>query len=755
MKGNQNRMIHRHMHDSLLPNRVLRRRALLLAAAAMLMPVGSGVSQGTPPAPDGGTGPSYAGSATCEECHLDIYRIWSRSHHALAERWPDLDRDARAFEGEDPFQHGSQTSQVRKTGERFEVLTQGPQGKTQPFTVARIFGHDPLRQLLVDFGAGRFQVTELAWEPATGEWFDVFGDEDRRSGEWGHWTGRGMNWNSMCATCHNTAVRKNYDVITDSYDTTLSEYGVGCEACHGPLADHVSARSVGLAAPDATPDAAPARFSKDRVLDTCGTCHARRSDLTESFRPGDIFLDHHSPVLPGLSDTYYPDGQVQAENFEYVSFLSSRMHSEGVRCGDCHDPHSGALFARGNDLCLSCHAGKIDPDSHSHHVPDTAGHGCVDCHMPITVYMDRDPRRDHGFTVPDPDLTLEMGVPNACGRCHVDRSPAWIAEKARAWYGDRLDRHTASRARLIGKARAGEANLADEILALLAKEPSPLWRAVIVSIAEVALADPRVRSALIAATKDTSPLVRERATRALEPLILLGDADSAKAVRDLLEDPLRAVRVAAAWALRGSLEDGTAREELAHFLDLHEDQPTGAWQKAVYHMAEGDVDSAVSLLRRATTWDKGSPVYPHDLAVVLAGAGKSLEAREVLEQAAARITIDAALWISLALARNETGDLEGAMVAFEAALSVDSDNARAWYNLGLARSVAGDDEGALKCLARCQVLAPWEPDAPWARATILYRLGRGAEAIQALQTVLRLVPEYPGARELLGILMGR
>ena len=50
--------------------------------------------------------------------------------------------------------------------------------------------------------------------PRSNEWFNVYGSEDRRPGEWGHWTGRGMNWNSMCATCHNTRLRKNYDAAT-------------------------------------------------------------------------------------------------------------------------------------------------------------------------------------------------------------------------------------------------------------------------------------------------------------------------------------------------------------------------------------------------------------------------------------------------------------------------------------------------------------------------------------------------------------
>ena len=47
-----------------------------------------------------------------------------------------------------------------------------------------------------------------------------------------------MNWNSFCAECHNTRLHENYDAATDSYQTTMAEMGVGCEACHGPLKAH-------------------------------------------------------------------------------------------------------------------------------------------------------------------------------------------------------------------------------------------------------------------------------------------------------------------------------------------------------------------------------------------------------------------------------------------------------------------------------------------------------------------------------------
>ena len=120
------------------------------------------------------------------------------------------------------------------------------------------------------------------------------------------------------------------------------------------------------------------------------------------------------------TDTWYADGQVHGEDYELASFLGSKMSQRGVICLDCHNPHSAKTILPGNNLCLRCHNGSvsnapvIQPEQHSHHGLTSAGNQCFACHMPVTVYMQRHARHDHGFTIPDPLLTKELGIPNAC-----------------------------------------------------------------------------------------------------------------------------------------------------------------------------------------------------------------------------------------------------------------------------------------------------------------------------------------------------
>ena len=462
---------------------------------------------------------TYAGSAACQKCHEEHFEVWKRSHHALAERDfdPAVFRDA--FVPSRKIQHGTLTSEAREKDGRLELVTLGPGGTMQAFHASRVIGYEPLYQLLVPADGGRYQATALAYDPVRKDWFDIYGDEDRRPHEWGFWTSRGMSWNSMCASCHMTNLRKGYDIATDSYNTTWSEMAVGCEACHGPYREHVEWFE---AQPEAWPDPWPHRpvRTPESEFDTCGSCHARRSELTHGFVAGEPFLDHFRLVLPDEPGIYYADGQVLEEDYVYTSFLSSRMYTEGVRCVNCHDPHTAALRlpVENNVLCLSCHQGKIDPAAHSHHDPRDTGGQCVNCHMPQTTYMQRDPRRDHGFTIPDPLLTKELGIPNACNRCHTDKSVDWAIEAADRWYGERLDRPSRQRARLVAKGREGDPEAVDGLIAMVNTEKSSIWRAVGALLLRPWIHLDRMRAHFLEWLGDPDPLVRAASVRAFDTL---------------------------------------------------------------------------------------------------------------------------------------------------------------------------------------------------------------------------------------------
>lgn len=725
----------------------------LLLKPGRLGNVPAGAQQGQPA---GSRDSAFGGSRSCQPCHEDAFANWEHSHHALAERLIQTNLDALAFDPPWKIRHGSQTSFARCTAGRFELVTLGTNNRVEPFPVVRVLGVSPLRQFLVPFPGGRYQMTELAFDPRHPDWFDVYGEEDRQPGEWGHWTGRGMTWNQMCAGCHNTGVRKNYDSRTDSYRTALVEHGVGCEACHGAMADHNAWQA---AHPGRTNDPTVRRLSTEEMFHVCAGCHARRGDLTGRFAPRESFHDHYWLSIVDETDLFYPDGQIRDEDFEFTAFLGSRMHAGGVRCLNCHEPHTLKPRLPGNSLCLLCHATaptptnaapQIDPATHSHHKANDRGDACAGCHMPRTVYMQRHARHDHGFTIPDPLLTRQFGIPNACNRCHTERSADWALEYVEQWYGAKMERPYRWRAQTVARARDGDRAALEGLLRMCGGDTNAYWRAVAANLLRSWLDQTNVQGALVAAAGDAHPLVRVAALRALEPLAIHGD----RAVRDVftkgLADPARGVRLAAAWALRETVEtNSVAGRELLSYLDYNSDQPAGELQRGIFHLDRGDLPAALACLRRAVSWDALSAPLRHALAVALSLDGKPTEAVRELEEACRLAPRDAELRYKLGLAYSEANRPRDALTSLKQATDLDPRHARAWYNLGLAHAAAGEHPAALECLTRAESLDSRSPQIPYARATVLARLGRLAEARTAAARALELQPGHFEARQLL------
>lgn len=703
----------------------------------------------------------YAGSQSCRECHAAQFESWAKSNHGNAERLPNDTMDAAAFSPERTFHHGTQDSTATEIHGKPAVKTLGFGGKVETYPVARVIGHDPLRQYLVEGAGGRFQTLEVSYDPKRNEWFDVYGDEDRKPGEWGHWTGRGMGWNAMCASCHNTRLRKNYDEDTDTYRTAMAEMSVGCEACHGPMKAHAEWRRQYPNTKEADPTVK--KLTRDQVFDTCGSCHARRRELTGDFVPGDSFGQHFQLTTVDESDLYFPDGQIREELYEYGSFHGSKMHTACVRCADCHDPHAAKPRLQGNALCLRCHTGApgqipgstviapvIDPVAHSFHKADSTGAQCVNCHMPVTTYMQRHPRHDHGFTIPDPLLTKQFQVPNACNKCHTDKDAEWSLAAAEKWWGEKMKRPSRERAQTVAAARAGTLPSAAPLLTLLRNEPNAYWKASLIRLLGAWSADAEVSRAFLEYAQHPDPLVRTAAVQALESVGgALGDA-AQQVLGRRTEDAERTVRVAAASALHAA-PDPTSRavREVLHALDLSADQPTGQLQKGAWAQSHGDTAGAISHFEKAVSWDPNSGGIRHEYAVLLSALGRTQDALKQMEEAVRLEPKQAEFHFKLALAWNESGNMQNAVREFEETVRLDKRHARGWYNLGLARNALGQTAEAIAALREAEAAEPGDPRIPYARATIHARLGQRAEAREAAQRALAIQPDYPDALQLM------
>ena len=692
-------------------------------------------------------------STDCRSCHEDVYQSWSTSHHALAHRPVDAAKDAEGVTPPKNFPlHGVDYDLAWKDGRPAFTEKRGPQDPIDHYTAEFVLGHTPLWQYVVPAGGGRYQAADLTYDPVKKEWFNVFGDERRQPGEWGHWRGRGMNWNSMCAHCHLTDYNKNYNATTDTYATTWREHGIGCAQCHDMPADHAAkaqkkspAASAGLTA-----------LQLKQAQETCAPCHARNELLTGNLVPGVKYSDHYRLTLPVDATVFYPDGQMRDEDFNYTSLLTSRMGGKaGVTCLDCHDAHSGKtkLPVDNNALCLQCHgpsprnnAPIIDPLAHSHHGADSVGNRCVSCHMPTTTYMQRDPRHDHGFTKPDPLLTRELGIPNACNRCHTDQSTQWAITHTEQWYGAKMESRQRERARAVAAAQAGEPDAAEKLLALIANEEVPAWRATLVLLTRAyAPGHPRVLAAAREATKHEDPMVRSAGAQ-----VLAGIPSEAASLRPLLNDATRLVRLDAAWPLSPELpENSPARKEFDAYLAVSADQPAGRMRIGQDLVNRGRAAEAEAQFRKAIEWDPNSGGIHDALGLVLNQLGRPQEAAASLWRAAQLNPTDANAAFNAALAFAGARKLADAELALREATRRNPRHDRAWYNLGLLLTQTNRAAEGLTAIETAERLAPGVADYPYARATILWQRGDRTAALAAAQRTLELDPNHAQARQLL------
>ncbi len=568
---------------------------------------------------------------------------------------------------------------------------------------------------------GRTQTFDPAYDPRDGSWFSIFGDDVRSQGDWGHWTGRGMNYDAQCGSCHDTDFRDGFD--GNVHRPTMVEIGVGCEACHGPSARH----AAGTGPP---PVARPGR-------ETCAPCHSRRSALVDSPQPGAPLLDSVAPAAPDLSDAFWPDGRVREEVFEENAFAGSRMAQMGVTCTDCHKPHDTALRAEGDALCATCHAAT---PRHDHHPDGTTS--CVSCHMPTTTYMGRHERHDHAFVAPDPALTVSHGVPSACDACH--KEPSKLARAAAEWWGP-ADRPSMVRARALANARRGEGR--DAVLDVLANDPHPVWRARAHAWLDPWLGQPEVERALLAGASDPDAATRAAATAALgrgpvSPTV-------AAALERNVRDPVRLVRVEAQRAVRASRPVRSPDlADYVSYLDVQAEQPAAMAELAAWHTERGDPAAAVQILETAKVQDPRSPVIRHQLAVGLAATRRATEAEAELRAARALAPDDATIAAAHALALSEIGRLAEADAALAASVALDPTDVRNWQNLALMRMRDRGLNAALQTLGDAEAALVDDPMPPWLAASLLRDAGREAEARVRVTLALKRDPRHPGARAL-------
>lgn len=751
--------------------------------------------------PDGAVA-TYVGRQSCIPCHEKEVQAWTGSHHDLAMDRATPQTVLGDFDNAEFTQFGI-TSRMYRSGEKFMIRTEGPDGRMQDFEIKYVFGVTPLQNYMVEFDRtpdmregeiGRLQVLRVTWDTRRKEWFylappDVA--EKLSPDDELHWTRIGQCWNHMCADCHSTNLQKNYDLATGRYRTTFSEIDVSCETCHGPASLHVELsrqriffwdrkRGYGL----------PSLKSSDaRVqIHSCAPCHSRRRLVYPGYRPGEDYYDYYANELL-QAETYHADGQILDEVYEFASFLQSKMYHKGIRCTDCHDPHTLRLKHGLNLVCTSCHqhpAGKYDVVAHHRHNVGSSATLCVECHMRATSYMAVDPRRDHSFRNPRPDLSVQLGTPNACSGCHLEqaqlapekaaqfkeyadwltaarrgdaevrkalaRVDRWSAERFREWYGEKEDAKTHF-SHTLAAAHRGEPSAEKQLIALVKDRRLPAVVRATGLLELEQFSSPQVADACAELLQDPDPQVRMGAiaNQRMRP----GEA-LVKLVAPALADPIRAVRTEAGRVLArvpASLLRGSERRLLEAALREYEEGLLATGERAAAHLTlallyedVGDAERARKAYATAIRVEPQVSGPRTNLAALLdrladeeeqrGGAPSPAEAAPPAEQAGA---------YRQEASRLRKEELE--LLARDARLAPHA--AAIQYRYGLSLYLHGRLAEAEQALRKAAELAPNTPDFVLALALLCQKQQRLGEAVQLVRRLVALRPSEPTYRQLL------
>jgi predicted CXXCH cytochrome family protein len=625
---------------------------------------------------------NFVGSKTCVACHKNQIVEWQGSHHDLAMQIAndstvlgDFDNVKIKIDGVAYF--------FFKNNEDFIVRITEIDATVNDYKVAYTFGVTPLQQYLVDFDKGKKQVLRVTWDVIKKKWYHQYKGDIIEPQDWLHWTRGAQNWNTMCAECHSTNLEKNYFIEKDSFNTTYSEVNVACESCHGPAKKHVKWATAGFNGENAH---ILKGLSQNEQLNLCASCHARRVKLTPNFESGMQFEDQYM-VQNLTTNFYHGDGQIEEEDYVYGSFLQSKMYAKGVKCTDCHNPHTLKLKFKGNMLCTQCHVSTdYDTKRHYFHQDNTEASLCINCHMSGKTYMGIDFRRDHSFRIPRPDQSEKYGIPNACIGCHKDKSNKWASNTINRWYGSKRQAHF-SDALLLSSQNNLNTSERLQLDAFINNLNYPeIARATVIE--NLSYTSQGQYKTLLTALSDSSAIVRYNA---LLKFRTLPPRDRVAIALKHLNDSIKLVRIGASQLVIGldentfSITDKTyltaSRVELETMLFSNADFSTGRMQLGDYYLQKKDFNTAIKHYKRALQKDSLlTPVYSnlataYSLINDYVNANKTLDNWIILEPKLSRPHYLKAL-LSFEINNNEA-----AVAELKIAIKLNPNDTRSMYNL--------------------------------------------------------------------------
>ena len=642
----------------------------------------------TPPAAEPTAG--YTGSDACQRCHELEYESWRRTLHV---------------------QMTKPIAEARVVGDFGPGARLDETGSGRSYVMAARNGK---------LGDGRIYVLPVFWHNESERWVD-YKEITPIPNDPSH--DLRQIWNVTCVNCHATNLARNFDATTNTFATTWTEMGVGCEACHGPGQAHIDD-------PAHLKIFTMKKVAPRQIFDTCAYCHGNKNNVFFGFKAGDAYEDYALPFLisQAIPDNdpqgeFWPDGRPSRFNRPQALTMTGCFRAGQATCTSCHRIHgnqnnhalkvaidapAGGHTRESDALCTQCHVGSggssgvagggaetgaggdaleageaarrptpiPDLAAHTHHDPASQGSRCINCHMSDVNWRLITRRLDHTFQPPVPEMTARYGVPSACTTCHEDRSPEWAAATMDRWYGNGARRQAVvAMADTMYRAGSGDTSVLPDVVRLtIDRSHGALIRA---SAAEFA-------GRLLAKSGGAggSGGSGGAAASGVEPL----SSAMINALIGAAADPEAMVRAKAVGAL--SLLAASGEPRLPSVLAAHLADPSRVVRVSA---VEGLLDLGIATLDG-----------PAGLALAHAQDEWAESLRTFNDDAADHTTLG---WLEQARGRTET-----AIGELNTAIRLDPSSAKPHVYLGVLAARAGRYDDALQQFKRAKALAPTYPN---------------------------------------------
>jgi tetratricopeptide (TPR) repeat protein len=428
--------------------------------------------------------------------------------------------------------------------------------------------------------------------------------------------------------------------------------------------------------------------------------------------------------------------------------------------------HSIKKVKEGNALCLQCHRADIyDTQAHHFHkkkgepgnpIKSTdgkvlfdvgTGAECVQCHMPERPYMVIDYRADHSFRIPRPDLSVKLGTPNACKRCHIDKTDHWSDKHMTQWYGPG---RRAQYGTILADGHQGSVNAHQKLIEMAA---DALYPVIVRSTALSLLAAyPAVETnqAFELALMDEEALIRRTA---VDHINVSDPKRQTALLTSMLYDPVKAVRMEAARRIaeipdppldpNQKMVFQTSLDEYQKSMEYSADFAFGRYNLANLYAAQNEPEKAIENYRAAFKID--DLFYPAkvNLAMLYNREGKNKEAEVLLREVADAHPELYEVHYSLGLLLAEEKKYAEAATYLEQAAVGMPNRARVHYNLGLLLQHLKKASKAELSLLKALELEPHNLDYLYALAD--YYLKRG-NLQKAKRIAEQMVAQHPAQR---------